>query len=180
MTEYTSIVVLCEDRQQEVFARHFLKACGLVKNRRKIYYNPCPKGKQAGEQYVRQEYPKEVKTYRNISQRLSASLIILIDADTQEVAERLRQLESALVEAGIPPREPGEHIGIFIPKRNIETWIYYLEGDTVTEEKIYDHLARESDCSSSVEALARKRREPLPENAPLSMQIACSELERIL
>lgn len=41
------IVILCEDRQQEVFARHFLKKRGFNGIfRAKI----CPAGSQSGEQ----------------------------------------------------------------------------------------------------------------------------------
>jgi hypothetical protein len=46
-----AMVILCEDRQQEVFARHYLIQCGVP--RAKIRTNICPKGKQAGDQYVR-------------------------------------------------------------------------------------------------------------------------------
>jgi hypothetical protein len=42
MSEYTGIVILCEDRQQEVFARHFLINCGVRKQR--IYVNVAPQG----------------------------------------------------------------------------------------------------------------------------------------
>jgi len=41
------IVILCEDRQQEVFARYFLKKRGFTGVFRA---NICPKGSQAGEQ----------------------------------------------------------------------------------------------------------------------------------
>jgi hypothetical protein len=52
------IVILCEDRQQEVFARYFLKKRGFTGLFRA---NICPEGSQAGEQYVRTHYPEEVK-----------------------------------------------------------------------------------------------------------------------
>ncbi|MEQ9355381.1 hypothetical protein [Coleofasciculus chthonoplastes] len=62
------IVILCEDRQQEVFARHFLKKRGFNGIfRAKI----CPPGRQSGEQYVRTQYPVEVKTYRQNRNRVS-------------------------------------------------------------------------------------------------------------
>ena len=46
MDSYTSLVVLCEDRQQEVFARRFLERCGVIPKR--IRYRTCPRGKGAG------------------------------------------------------------------------------------------------------------------------------------
>ncbi|MBC1222176.1 hypothetical protein GNF10_06275 [Nostoc sp. UCD121] len=54
------IVILCEDKQQEVFARHFLKKRGFILDRN-LRIEICPKG--AGEQFVRKRYPAEVKAY---------------------------------------------------------------------------------------------------------------------
>jgi hypothetical protein len=177
MTEYTSIVLLCEDRQQEVFARQFLESCGVDK--RRIYPSTCPRGKQAGAQYVRENYPRHVVSYRQVAHRLSAGLVVLTDADTFETSERLRQLAQALQDSGVPPRDPRERIGVFIPKRNIETWIYYLQGQAVNEEDVYRHLSKPGDCKPVVRQLAQNRRQPLPENAPNSLKTACRELPRI-
>jgi len=63
MSKYTQVVILCEDRQQEVFARHFLINCGI--DRRRIRVNVAPKGIGSGEQYVRKNYPIEVKIHRS-------------------------------------------------------------------------------------------------------------------
>lgn len=178
MIDYTRIVLLCEDRQQEVCARHFLVSCGVDKNR--IYPEVCPKGKQAGEQFVRRKYPKQVVSYRKISHRLSAALVVVMDADTLDVANRKRQLENALSERGISPRASNDRVGLFIPKRNIETWIHFLKGQPVNEEETYPRLSKESECKPEVEALARNRRNPLPEEAPPSLRAACQELPHIL
>lgn len=178
MSDYTKIVILCEDRQQEVFARRFLEACGV--NWRRIYTNVCPKGKQAGEQYVRENYPREVASYRQIAHRLTAGLVVLSDADIHTVADRYQQLDRTLEDNHLPRRQSGERIGVFIPKRNIETWIHHLMGQTVTEEDIYPHLRRESECRPYAEELARNRHAPLPEGAPVSLHTACQELPRIL
>lgn len=87
------IVILCEDRQQEVFARHFLKKRGFTGLfRTKI----CPPGSQSGEQYVRSQYPVEVKAYRQNRNRVSIALVVLIDADTGTPQDRLNQLASIL------------------------------------------------------------------------------------
>ena len=176
MSNFTRIVILCEDRQQEVFARHFLESCGV--NRHHIYPNVCQKGKQAGEQFVRQEYPKEVLGYRRVSGYLSAGLVVLTDADVKKVANRLVQFETALKENKISPRKPTERIGIFIPKRNIETWINFLMGRSVSEDETYPHLKRESECIPYVNVFA-SRHAPLPVDAPPSLKTACQELPRI-
>lgn len=63
MNKYTRAVILCEDRQHEVFARHFLVNCGV--NPKRIRVNVAPKGTGSGEQYVRENYPSEVKEHRS-------------------------------------------------------------------------------------------------------------------
>ena len=68
----------------------------------------------------------------------------------------------------------------FVPKRNIETWIHYLQGMPVNEVDACPRLTgRESDCKRVVEALADSRRNPLPGDAPPSLRIACDELARV-
>ena len=173
------IVILCEDRQQEVFARHFLKKRGFAGQfRPKI----CPPGSQSGEQYVRTQYPVEVKAYRQNRNRVSIGLVVLIDADRGTLQEHLDQLAQALSEDTQQNRQPDEAIAVFIPKRNIETWIHYLQGETVDEETEYSKFEKnEAACKPDVENLAEQcRSQNLPENAPESLQVACGELQRLL
>ena len=173
------IVILCEDRQQEVFARHFLKKRGFTG---RVDPKICPAGSQSGEQYVRTEYPKEVKAYRQNRNRVSIGLVVLIDADTDALQERLNQLAQALSEDSQQNRQPDEAIAIFIPKRNIETWIHYLQGETANEVEEYAKFPKdEAACKPYVENLADQcRSQNLPENAPESLQTACGELNRLL
>ena len=173
------LVILCEDRQQEVFARHFLKKRGFTG---RVDPKICPPGSQSGEQYVRTEYPKEVKAYRQKKNSLSIGLVVLIDADTGTLQERLNQLAQALSEDSQQNRQPDEAIAIFIPKRNIETWIHYLQGETVDEETGYSKFDKnEAACKPYVENLAEQcRSQNLPGDAPPSLQAACGELQRLL
>ena len=60
MTERIRAVILCEDQQQAVCARAFLEECGIMPIR--VIINPLGKG--AGEQFVRKNYPIEVRTFR--------------------------------------------------------------------------------------------------------------------
>ena len=173
------IVILCEDRQQEVFARYFLKKRGF---RGLFRANICPPGSQAGEQYVRTHYPEEVKAYRQKRNQVSIGLVVLIDADTGTLEARLNWLASALDKDKQKNREPNEAIAIFVPKRNIETWIHYLQGETVNEEAAYARFKNnEAVCKTAVEDLAdRCYSQSLPEDAPRSLQAACGELQRLL
>ncbi len=177
---YTQVVVLCEDRQQEVFARHFLVNCGI--NRRRIRVNIAPRGRGAGEQHVRAEYPREVREHRARRNQINIALAVLIDADVMSVDARLGQLKNELAGNSLPGRQPDEKIGIVVPKRNIETWIHYLMGKTVNEDDVYSKLEKEGACKPRVAELAGNCREhrPLPEDAPGSLKAACGELARIL
>lgn len=173
------IVILCEDRQQEVFARHFLKKRGFTGQfRAKI----CPAGSQSGEQYVRTQYPVEVKAYRQNKNRVSIGLVVLIDADMGTLQDRLSQLASILDQDAQDKRRSDEAIAIFVPKRNIETWIHYLQGEAVNEEDAYAKYEKnEAVCKTYVENLAdRCYAQSLPEDAPPSLQLACGELQRLL
>jgi hypothetical protein len=173
------IVILCEDRQQEVFARYFLKKRGFTGLFRTQI---CPPGSQSGEQYVRSQYPMEVKAYRQNKNRVSIGLVVLIDADKCTLQDRLNQLASALDEDAQEKRQSDEAIALFVPKRNIETWIHYLQGESVNEEDAYAKFDKnEAVCKTFVEELAdRCYPQSLPENAPESLQAACGELRRLL
>lgn len=177
MSKYTQVVILCEDLQQEVFTRTFLVQCGIPGPR--IRTVPLPK-EGAGESFVRRQYPQEVSAYRQRMHKMNLGLAVMIDADNHLVEEHFVELDQALREAGLLARQPNEKIGIFIPRRNIETWIHYLMGQAVNEEDAYPYLKQESDCKPVVQALARNRREPLPEIAPPSLKTACQELPRII
>jgi hypothetical protein len=173
------IVILCEDRQQEVFARSFLKKRGF---RGLFTANICPAGSQSGEQYVRTHYPEEVKAYRQNRNRVAIGLVVLIDADTGTLEARLNELARVLDKDEQEKRDSNEAIAIFVPKRNIETWIHYLQGETVNEEAVYPKFENnEAVCKTAVEDLAdRCSSQSLPEDAPRSLQAACGELQRLL
>ncbi len=168
------IIILCEDRQQEVFARHFLKQRGFTGTFRS---NICPSGSQSGEQYVRTQYPLEVQAYRQNRNRVSIGLIVLIDADTNTLLDRISQLAETIKEN----RQSNEAIAIFVPKRNIETWIHYLDGNSVDEEKSYPKLLKEGDCKPAAAVLAQQcRSQSLAEDLPETLRLACEEFQRLL
>lgn len=172
------IVILCEDKQQEVFAIHFLQKRGFTLDRN-FRTEICPKG--AGEQFVREKYAKEVVEYRRQKNKRSGMLIVLIDADKKTVEERLKQLDDALIENSQQLRQPSEAIAIFVPKRNIETWIHYLQGTNVDEETEYTKFKKQSDCKQYLDQLVNQCYQGnLEENAPPSLKAACGELQRIL
>lgn len=173
------LVVLCEDLQQEVFTRQFFFRRGFDKRKIKIKRNS--NGKGSGEQFVRTFYAPEVRAYRSKSTYQSRGLVVVIDADTHTVEERLKQLDAMLEHDGQPKRQADEKIAIFVPKRNIETWIHYLRGEAIDEESAYSKLRRQGKCKPLVDQLVKKICPVgLPEDAPPSLHAACEELQRIL
>lgn len=170
-------MVLCEDKQQRSFIRNFLLGIGF--ERRKIYFRMCPRGRQSGEQFVRENYPSKVRAYRGKKNHLSVCLAVVIDADTKTVDQRLQELDASLTADAQQVRQPDEKIAIFVPKRNIETWIHYLMGEKVDEETAYSKLQREGDCKHYVKDLTKRCHRDILHNAPYSFRIAYKELQRI-
>ena len=176
MSRNVNTVILCEDRQQETFARRFLIQTGL--HPRCIRPIIAPKGRGAGEQFVRANFVQELLYFRRRSARMKQALVVVIDADTTSVEERIRQLDAAAQQAGCDPRRSDERVAIFVPARNIETWLAYLAGGDVNESQTYPRLDRPRDCQSQVASLhgycqSQRLRDP----APPSLAAACREYQ---
>jgi hypothetical protein len=169
------LVLLCEDTQHEAFARRFLSGIGW--EARAIRVEKAPAGGGAAEQFVRRRFPVELRAHR--SRQVSQVLVVVMDGDSVGVAARLRQLSDACADAGVEWRKDDEKIAIFIPTSNIETWLAYLEGEQVNEDRLdYPRLARERECQNHVQSLlgmcrAGRLREPFP----ISLRIACDEYQ---
>ena len=172
-----TIVLLCEDKQTDSFVRRFLKHRNF--KYRDITTVSLSAGSGSGEQRVKEQYPTELKAIRQkaIRQKEQAYLIVVIDADTHTVDERHAELKQACEEEGILPRNSRDaNVLHIIPRRNIETWFAYLEGNNVNESEIYPKLKRERDCKEHAERLhhmcqTRRLREPVPP----SLLEACNE-----
>jgi hypothetical protein len=123
------VVILCEDQAQQNFAWRYLQRAGF--NMSRVRKRPV---KEGGEQHVRKNYAEEVKKHRENFGKRTGALVVLIDADTGTVNRRASQLEDELNQAKLPRRNDGEAIAHLIPKRNIETWILYLNGEAVSED----------------------------------------------
>jgi hypothetical protein len=174
------VVVLVEDKRQQVFVARLLQALGH--QRHKLRLRPLPAGQGSGEQYVRENYAAEVRELRRRSGQLQLALVVVLDADTGQVADHQHQLASQLQSAGLDPRGNAERIVHLIPRRNIETWVEYLLGREVNETDRYPRLTgRERDCQPAVEQLVQLYRsnQPLPASCPPSLVTAIDELRRL-
>ncbi|MBM4024795.1 MAG: hypothetical protein FJ280_05225 [Planctomycetes bacterium] len=136
-------------------------------------------GHGSGEQFVRGEFPHQLTVYRSQSRRCAICLIVCIDADSLSVEERMKSLVKACADGGVPFREPDEQVCFAVPKRNIETWLAYLRGETVDESAVYPKYDCQSRCQHDVERLdamcRQKKSTPVP---PPSLLHACEEFRR--
>ena len=173
-------VIVCEDRQHEVFVRRFLKKMGVIKNNRSLRIEKAPVGRGAADKFVLDRYVTELKAARQA--HVDRKWIILLDGDKFGVASRLRQLKHACEQKGVQARSAADRVAVFIPTWNIETWLAYLGGEDVDEERRdYPKLAQESDCKEHVAELAAMcRNGQLRQPAPASLRAACREYENQL
>ncbi|HEX5754488.1 MAG TPA: hypothetical protein VFZ09_50355 [Archangium sp.] len=171
-------MVLSEDRQHQNFVYSWLRQRGI--ERGKIRLLPVPAGKGAGEQYVREQYAKQVQTHRRRAGGQDCKLVTIIDADVLPVRQRFEQLEQSLQEAELEGRSPDEMICILVPKRNIETWVHCLVSGPVDEETDYKRPAKSTE---EYKDAARRLADPhhlvaAPSGFPPSLQLGWGELKR--
>lgn len=177
MKRHADIIILCEDDAHASFVRHHLKKRGF--NHRKFRVVPR-NGVGSAKQFVLQRYPTEVRAYRSKANYLSLALLAVIDADTQDVQHLHRRLEEQLQNANVEKRKADERIAILVPKRNIETWIVYLQGIDVDEESDYKtHQLAENRKQAGITLAEQLGQEP-EAGCPQSLQIARDELKHRL
>ncbi len=157
--------------------RRFLQGLGF--DNRRIRMMQSPKAKGSGEQYVREQYPKEVDSQRRRSYQKNLALVAVIDADTHSVKQRLEHLDNALKENNLEVRQDDEKIANIVPKRNVETWLKYLSGDDVDEETDYRHKDRQRKCKEQVNRMLEIWQNP-PQDSPESLKNACKEFKRVM
>ena len=172
------IVLLCEDSQHEAFVRRFLKGMGW--NTREIRVEKSPSAGGSAEQWVRENFPNELEVYRKRRQRAASALIAVTDADTVKVESRISGFEAACNSRQIAFRGADEAVAIVVPRRNIETWIHYLSGESVDERYDYPKLQRERGCKLAADQLVKMcKSSGLPTHAPPSLAAACDEYLRV-
>jgi len=168
------IVLLCEDSQHEAFTRRFLKGMGW--NTRELRVIKSPSAGGSAEQWVREKFPAELSVYRKRRNRAASALIAVIDADSKSVQDRINEFEGACNSMHIAFRTADEAVAIAVPKRNIETWICFLSGESVNETTVYPKLKRERGCKPAVDHLVELcKTTGLSKDVPHSLVVACDE-----
>jgi len=177
MSKPARITILCEDPQQACFVRRFLMNRGWT--RHELRENVAPAGSGSGEQWVREQFPQQMKAYRSQCHHLRSGLVAVIDADLREVQYRVRGFETACAKQGVTPKQPDERVLYVIPKRNIETWLAYLRGEPAVDEQTqYPRYEYQSRCHPEVDRLdAMCKTGQLEGEPPASLQRCCQEFQ---
>lgn len=76
----------------------------------------------------------------------------MVDADSTTVDERHRLFNNDLNKDGQADRADNESILLTVPKRNIQTWVLYMNGETVDETT----RCRETYVASEYKAAAQE------------------------
>ena len=150
-------IVLCEDAQMKAFILRFLMEHSI--NSHRIRFRNYPKGEGSGEAFVKTNYPLEMGFLRRNAFR-KILLITCIDADWYSFKERMEQLDWALDKMGIEARDDKDLAMVWIPKREIETWIHYLRGEDVDEEMSFRHDGNLVSCRNEAKMMVKICQDP--------------------
>jgi len=187
MSNPSLVVVLVEDQRQKQFIYRFLAKAGV--RPRQIQIELSPSGRGSAEKWVCDNFAKEARKCRARSSRASTGMIVMLDADTRSILNRLQALDEALVSAGQSRLDPNrDPIARLIPRRNVETWILCLNptGNPVDEETDYKLTKSGEDWSAFIptaaDALHQWMKMPnnLPSNLIYSLRHGIEELPRAL
>ena len=178
MSRRVRMTLLCEDTQHETFARRFFEKMGWATHQIRVL--KAPGGRGSAEQFIRREFPIELQELRR--RHGNVSLVTMVDGDRFGLSERLKQLDSACDEKMVPRRQANESAFVFVPTWRIETWLAYLDDESVTEDRSdYPRLERQRDCRRHLEKLVHMcQTSQLREPAPPSLAAACLEYERFV
>jgi len=177
MSRAAEIVILAEDQNLRKVIRRYLRKKA---NYSRHHIRVITASEASGLTLVQTQFPNQVQELRKTLKRRSAVLIIGADADEETVEARIQNLDRRLTNENIASRDSSEPIIFVIPKRNIETWMYYLAGNQVDE--VTDYKPR---CNKQVNDVwpanfVRFINNPLPADCPDSLRRACeTELRRI-
>ena len=175
MSRNVNVILLCEDTQHEAFVRRFLGGMGW--DTRRLRVEKGIPGVGSGEQFVHNRFPLELQAYRSKANHVNQCLLVILDGDNVGVDGRLKSLDASCASKNVECRDGDDLVAIFVPTWNIETWLTYLDGEDVVEEKRdYPKLKRARDCQRHVGMLIEMcRAGELRAPAPQSLHAACVE-----
>ena len=128
----TEAVVLAEDLRSARLVQQTLARSGRYKN---VRLKISPRADGSAEQWVRQQFPAELRDYRSARARRTGALVVHTDADGGTVDDRLNALHAACVECDTAVVDADDLVALLIPKWSVETWVLWLSGDGLQSEE---------------------------------------------
>jgi len=172
------IILLCEDKQHEVFLRRFLKRSNIRNH--DFYISTSPPGEGDAKQWIRDNLPRQLAAFKNYNAKNRSAkriLCVMADADNKTVEQRIADITSSCKPT------PHENVCFIIPRWAVETWLKYLRGESIDESvKIQpqDKCRRERECWSQVDKLKDMCDSgSLNEPAPDSLNKACVQFQQV-
>lgn len=134
-----------------------------------------PRGRGAADKFVEETYVEELEAGRRA--HVATTLVVVTDGDVVGAKGRLRRLDEACRRQEVAVRSSADRAAVLVPTWNMETWIAYLDGESVDENrKDYPRLPRPRECRRHVGVLVEMcRRGKLRQPAPDSLEAACEE-----
>lgn len=153
-------ILLCEDELQSKLVCAYLKKCGRSTQARSLLKKIASLARRGGgEQWVRQEFPTELRACRK--RQAKTVLIVVVDADHFTIEERQGHLKAGCDD---PPVADDDPLVVLVPKRHVETWIRAATGEQVTEIqdcKFPKHMKPEVDAAArEIHKWARNNAQP--------------------
>lgn len=182
MPKPSLIILLVEDLRHRQFTLKYLKRLGFGTH--EIRVRMSPSGVGSAEQWVREHLPIEFEACRQRQAKAKTRLMVVIDADSRSIQDRLRELNAALQESQGSAVTTDQKILVrLIPKRNIETWILCLNGELVDEESDYkswhtDWTKQISNASEALYTWTRNNAE-IPGSCIHSLKFGITELQKL-
>ena len=122
MSRVCNIVLVCEGGRDSAFARAFLKQAGI--DVRKV--TPRENQGGSGHDWVINETVEAIADLGKYAE--GRGVLSLLDEDGQDVAKRRSAISAKLKARNLPALSPTDGRCLLLPKRNIETWLYWLRG----------------------------------------------------
>lgn len=171
-------IVLAEDMRHYHFVRSWLRT-RFSTSRVEVRPKLSPRGRGAGDQWVREHYPRELSARRSRRADANVWLVVVIDGDTVGSETRRSQLAAAAHERGVEPAiGPDERVLFVVPCRNIETWFAWAEGESVGETEDYKNRYRNAAPTEYGQRAAGRCHEG-EATFPVSVREACKEVHRV-
>lgn len=188
MARVCKIVLVCEGWRDQRFAVSFLKAAGI--NPRSIEPKTNPSG--SGYDWVKRQFLSEVKYLQQF--REGRGVLGIIDEDGQGDMARVNDISNCLRSENLPVINPSEGRCLLLPKRNIETWLYWLTGQIASTPVSVDEVTdyknasgsnmqfriEDNHCSPAGEFLHSLNHTDLPAGCPIQLQNSLVSLRNFL